>query len=192
MLFMPALVGPDSSPNMLSCRNQPVLSGPKILLRPWVDSDASSVVDAYSDPDIQRWNMRAMNDIDEARSWIRSWRTQWSADSDAGWAITTDRGDVAGSVSLRTVHSPSSSAQISYWLRPAMRGSGLAAQAVETISEWAFGTANFQRLWLTHSVHNQASCAVAHHAHFQQEGTLRRYMLHADGWHDVHMHARIA
>lgn len=107
---MPALVGPDSSPNMLSCRNQPVLSGPKILLRPWVDSDASSVVDAYSDPDIQRWNMRAMNDIDEARSWIRSWRTQWSADSDAGWAITTDRGDVAGSVSLRTVHSPSSSA----------------------------------------------------------------------------------
>jgi RimJ/RimL family protein N-acetyltransferase len=33
---------------------------------------------------------------------------------------------------------------------------------------------------------------VATRAGFSLVGILRGFMLHADGWHDVHMHARLA
>lgn len=39
---------------------------------------------------------------------------------------------------------------------------------------------------------NAASCRVALKAGFAAEGTRRSAALHADGWHDMHLHARIA
>ncbi|MFG1923270.1 GNAT family N-acetyltransferase [Cryptosporangium sp. NPDC048952] len=48
------------------------------------------------------------------------------------------------------------------------------------------------RIFLLHSTGNSASCRVAHAAGFPMEGTLRGYLLHADGWHDVHSHARLS
>ena len=43
-----------------------------------------------------------------------------------------------------------------------------------------------------HATANQASCAVATGAGFEVEGTARRGLLHEDGWHDMHLHARLA
>ncbi|MEU1023512.1 GNAT family protein, partial [Streptomyces sp. NPDC005904] len=48
------------------------------------------------------------------------------------------------------------------------------------------------RLELTHATANEASCRVALKAGFPAEGTKRSALLHADGWHDMHLHARIA
>ena len=38
---------------------------------------------------------------------------------------------------------------------------------------------------------NTASCRVAGKAGFHLEATLRSVLLHSDGWHDMHLHARI-
>jgi RimJ/RimL family protein N-acetyltransferase len=38
---------------------------------------------------------------------------------------------------------------------------------------------------------NPASCRVAHHAGYPFEGIKRREALHTDGWHDMHLHARL-
>ncbi|MEW2435901.1 GNAT family protein [Streptomyces caniferus] len=38
---------------------------------------------------------------------------------------------------------------------------------------------------------NPASCRVATKAGFRLEGTMRSALLHADGWHDEHLHARV-
>ncbi|HVB43153.1 MAG TPA: GNAT family protein [Streptosporangiaceae bacterium] len=43
-----------------------------------------------------------------------------------------------------------------------------------------------------HSTMNPASCRVAGNAGFAYEGTKRREALHRDGWHDMHLHARLA
>ena len=48
------------------------------------------------------------------------------------------------------------------------------------------------RLELRHSVGNVSSCRVATKTGFALEGTLRRQLMHADGWHDMHLHARLA
>jgi RimJ/RimL family protein N-acetyltransferase len=46
-------------------------------------------------------------------------------------------------------------------------------------------------LELTHSTVNPVSCRVAVSAGYRLEGTKRRAGLHADGWHDMHLHARL-
>ena len=39
---------------------------------------------------------------------------------------------------------------------------------------------------------NPASCRVAVKAGFREEGVRRGAALHADGWHDMHVHALLA
>jgi RimJ/RimL family protein N-acetyltransferase len=45
---------------------------------------------------------------------------------------------------------------------------------------------------INHSTQNPASCRVAEGAGYLAEGVKRSEALHADGWHDMHQHARIA
>jgi RimJ/RimL family protein N-acetyltransferase len=80
---------------------------------------------------------------------------------------------------------------MSYWVLPAARGTGIAARATRTLMRWAFDTLLLNRLFLVHSTANLPSCRVALKAGFRVEGTLRGHTLHADGWHDMHMHARL-
>lgn len=42
-----------------------------------------------------------------------------------------------------------------------------------------------------HAVRNEASCRVAIKTGFVLEGTKRSAVLHPDGWHDMHLHARV-
>ena len=59
------------------------------------------------------------------------------------------------------------------------------------VSRWAFEGLGLHRLDLLHSVRNDPSCGVATRAGFDYEGILKSYLLHVDGWHDMHLHALI-
>jgi ribosomal-protein-alanine N-acetyltransferase len=39
---------------------------------------------------------------------------------------------------------------------------------------------------------NPVSCRVAENAGYRLEGTKRAEAMHADGWHDMHLHARLS
>jgi RimJ/RimL family protein N-acetyltransferase len=60
------------------------------------------------------------------------------------------------------------------------------------LCRWAFEEAGFHRMGLEHSIGNPASSRVAVKAGFREEGIRRGAGLHADGWHDMHVHARLA
>lgn len=83
------------------------------------------------------------------------------------------------------------SAEIVYWLLPEARGRGIAVEATKQVTRWAFDELGLHRLRLCHAVANDASCRVAAKAGFVLEGTQRSALLHADGWHDEHLHALI-
>jgi RimJ/RimL family protein N-acetyltransferase len=55
-----------------------------------------------------------------------------------------------------------------------------------------FATVGLHRIELLHSTCNEASCSVAQKAGYLLEGTKRRHGLHVDGWHDMHLHARLS
>lgn len=171
-------------------RKQPVLDVEDLVLRPWVLSDVPAVVQAYQDPAIILWHGRTMT-FDDAREWVLHWVDRWQEETGAGWAIARG-GEVIGQISLRCIDLENGAGELSYWILPHGRGANVAPKALCELSSWVFGSAGFHRLELAHSVNNPASCRVAQKSGYPAEGVKRQQVHHADGWHDMHTHARLA
>ncbi|SCL31686.1 Protein N-acetyltransferase, RimJ/RimL family [Micromonospora rhizosphaerae] len=174
----------------MAALTQPEIHAEGLLLRPWQPSDRPAVVAAYADPAIQRWHCRSMTD-DEAHDWIAAWPDRWRGETGAGWAVLDAR-NVVGQISLRRVALAEGLAEVSYWVLPDARGRRVATRALTALAAWCFDTLKLHRAELCHSTANVASCRVAGYAGFAAEGTKRREGRHADGWHDMHLHARLA
>jgi RimJ/RimL family protein N-acetyltransferase len=187
---MPELVSGAVPAGRLRDLGQPTLSVGELTLRPWCLADVTAVVSAYSDPAIQRWHVRSMNEA-EARDWVGSWADRWTAETGASWAVVRD-GDVVGRTGFQAIRLEAGSAHAAYWTVPAARGADVAARALRAASTWMISTGGLHRLELDHSVENPPSCRVATKAGYVFEGTRRRQGLHADGWHDMHLHALLA
>ncbi|WP_329381338.1 GNAT family N-acetyltransferase [Streptomyces sp. NBC_01351] len=167
------------------------LPGP-LRLRPWQPSDTPALVAAYEDPDIRHWNRPGHRTLAEAEERITRWRDLWEAEEAAVWALAPAGGGPAvGLIGLADLDLAGGTGEFLYWLLPAGRGSGAMLAATTRVTRWAFEDLGLHRLRITHSVHNPASCAIATKAGFPLEGTMRGALLHADGWHDEHLHARL-
>jgi RimJ/RimL family protein N-acetyltransferase len=186
---VPSLTGPVVEPGTMRAHVQPDIYAGDLTLRPWLPSDRATVVTAYADPAIQQWHARSMTN-EEATDWIAHWPGRWRAETGAGWAVL-DEGKVAGQISLRRIDLPVGLAEVSYWVLPAARGRRIAPRALKALTDWSFGTLGLHRLEVNHSTANPASCRVALAGGFLPEGTKRAEMRHPDGWHDMHMHARL-
>jgi len=187
--FVPPVVRPGT----MAALDQPTLvASPDVLLRPFVSDDAHWVGVAFEDPEIQRWHRYRVAG-DAAVAWVGQWAATWQDESNAGWAIASRAGGAPlGRLGLRGVDLSDGYAEISYWVLPAARGQGVATSAVTAARRWCFEALGLQRIEIAHSVHNPASCRVAMRAGFVLEGTRRNGLLHADGWHDMHVHARLS
>lgn len=193
ILVVPRLVVPVVPSGRMANREQPVLRAKDaVTIRPWVRTDASGVMDAFEEPSIQQWHMRRLETKQEAVAWIKEWHRRWRAESDASWAVTGDDGaNLLGYVALRSVDLEFGFAEITYWVLPRFRGRRVATNACSVVAGWALADLGLHRLEVRHSVDNPASCRVASNAGFELEATLRSALLHADGWHDMHLHSRI-
>lgn len=189
MSGMPELTSPVVPGERWAGREQPVLAADGLLLRPWEPSDVERVVEAYRDPDIQRWHVRSMTHQEAAR-WVESWRVRWAAGAGASWAVV-EAGAVVGRTGLRALDLATGAGEVAYWVLPAARGRGVAVRSLDAVSQWMFADVGLHRLELAHSTANPASCRVALRTGYALEGTKRQEGLHADGWHDMHLHARL-
>ncbi|MFF8726769.1 GNAT family N-acetyltransferase [Streptomyces sp. NPDC015171] len=185
---------PDVVPaGRMAGRPQPVLGLPGgFALRPWRPEDAGALVAAGQDPAIRRWNLFTVADRAEARARIARMHERWRAETGAVWAVERPEGPAAGLIGLNDVDLAGGAAELVYWLLPAARGGGIAVAATRRLARWALTDLGLHRLRLCHSTANPASCRVAGKAGFAFEGTQRGALLHADGWHDQHLHARVA
>jgi RimJ/RimL family protein N-acetyltransferase len=177
------------APGCFAAVAQPTVGDRSLTLRPWREEDVPVLVTAYGDPAIVRWHCRTL-DAAEAAEWIAMRSAAWGREEGGDWAVLLGE-NVAGRVSMRRLDLAEGRAELGYWVLPERRGTGIAASAVGLLAGWLFGV-GMHRLELVHSVQNAASCAVARRARFQLEGTLREGLLHADGWHDAHVHARLS
>ncbi|MEU8094219.1 GNAT family N-acetyltransferase [Micromonospora chalcea] len=161
-----------------------------LVLRPWADGDAPTVLAAYQDPEIRRWHTRRPASPEQVLQWFAYSRRSWQEETGASWAVT--RGDeVVGRMTLGGVNLDDGEAACAYWVVPAARGTGVASGALRALSAWALADGRLHRLWLDHSTGNVASCRVAVKAGFRLEGTKRSAAVHDDGRHDMHLHARV-
>jgi RimJ/RimL family protein N-acetyltransferase len=187
---MPYRVEPVLPPGSLARLSQPLLHVDELLLRPWQSADVPVVLRAYAEPAIQQWHMRTLTPA-EAEQWVAQWPHRWQAETGAGWAVT-GRDGVVGQISIRSFGLGEGAGEISYWVLPAARGRRVAGRALSVLTDWAFGTLGLHRIEVEHSTRNPASCRVAEWTGYPLEGTRVSAALHADGWHDMHLHARVA
>ncbi|CAL9630606.1 GNAT family N-acetyltransferase [Streptomyces sp. enrichment culture] len=190
---MPYLTRPVLPAGTLSRTPQPTIpTGDGLLLRPWRAEDAPAVHAAFQDPVMHQWHIRAADSEEEVRGWIAEWQQAWDRESNVQWAVADAADDrLLGRVALRQVLLGDGVAEVAYWTTAGARGRGVAARATRTLARWALDEIGFQRLELSHAVANEASCRVAQKAGFALEGTKRSALLHPDGWHDMHLHARV-
>ncbi|MGW1256863.1 GNAT family N-acetyltransferase [Streptomyces sp. NPDC002513] len=189
---MPYLVGDVLPPGTLARAPQPTVAGDGLVLRPWAVADAPVVYQAFQDPAMHRWHLHAADSEDEVRGWIDGWVRSWEGERNAQWAVVdAGTGRLLGRMALRNMELADGVAEVAYWTVPAARGRGVAPRAVTALTRWAFDVIGFHRLELTHALGNEASCTVATKTGFALEGTKRSALLHPDGWHDMHLHARV-
>jgi RimJ/RimL family protein N-acetyltransferase len=185
-------VAPTILPGSIATGPQPVLRGEDgLLLRPWADADAPVFHGAYRDPAIGFWHSHRPATLERTREWFERYHGDWAAERSAHWAATGDGGEVLGRIALNGFDLEDGIAWIGYWVLPAARGRGVAPRALNAVTAWAF-SAGFRRLALDHSTRNEASCRVAGKCGFAAEGTTRSAAVHADGRHDMHLHARVS
>jgi RimJ/RimL family protein N-acetyltransferase len=189
---VPKLIPPVVEPGILGRTEQPrVVVDTELTLRPWRDSDAQRVMDAFSVPDIQHWHFRRYDTLHEAGEWITACQADWEAERVASWAITRSLNDeVIGRVALY-FGLEDGYAQISYWVLPKARGQGVATRSVIAATGWAHALGLFP-IELQHSIQNESSGRVADKAGYISEGVRRGANLHDDGWHDMRLHSHLA
>jgi RimJ/RimL family protein N-acetyltransferase len=166
----------------------------RLHLRPWQDADAPEVLRALREPLIAAWQSSSgVEDLAGARGWVTH-RGDWSDGTHASFAVVdATTGALLGSVSLHRINDVQRDAGIGYWTLPEARGRGVAPQAVDVVSRWAFAGLGLERIELCHAAGNPASCRVAEKAGYLYEGTLRQGYRYGDGSrHDEHLHARLA
>ncbi|MGA5899830.1 GNAT family N-acetyltransferase [Streptomyces venetus] len=190
---MPFLIAPVLTAGTLAGRPQPTLStGDGLLIRPWRAEDAPAVYEVFQDPVMHQWHARTADSEAEAGGWIGDWHQAWEEEREAQWAVVDARSDsLLGRVALREIRLDDGGAEVAYWTVPAARGRGVAARATTALARWALDEVGFHRLELLHAVRNEVSCRFATRTGFALEGTKRSAVLHADGWHDMHLHARV-
>ncbi|MFF8728521.1 GNAT family N-acetyltransferase [Streptomyces sp. NPDC015171] len=190
---MPYLTSPVLPPGSLARTPQPALpAGDGLVLRPWRTEDAPALHAAFQDPVLHQWHIRSSDSAEEAAGWIEQWQQGWAEERDAQWAVADDATDeLLGRVALRQILLGDGVAEVAYWTVARARGRGVAVRATAVLGRWALEEIGFHRLELTHATANEASCRVAAKTGFTLEGTKRSALLHPDGWHDMHLHARV-
>jgi len=98
-----------------------------VAVRPWEATDAEVLLDAWTDPEVARWNpVPPEPTLELARSWIRS--TQGQNEASVGIdVVVTVEGTVIGEVGLQ-VDPAQSIGEVGFWLAGSQRGSGLATE----------------------------------------------------------------
>jgi RimJ/RimL family protein N-acetyltransferase len=191
---VPSLIEPVVAAGALAARPQPAIDGNGLRLRPWRDGDVAALIAGYGDAEISRWHARTLAGEREARAWLEERRRGRERETSADWAIVepADEDTVLGRAGLNQVDLAEGVGEVAYWVLPEHRGRGIATRATCALADWAFDELGLHRLGLLHSSRNEGSCRVAERALFRYEGTLRDDALHADGWHDMHLHGRLA
>ncbi|MER5430728.1 GNAT family N-acetyltransferase [Streptomyces sp. NPDC002588] len=149
------------------------LTTDRLVLRPVGPQDTDAVYTAVQDPDIQRWTTVPSPYLPEhARSFTEELSPDgWADSSMFTFGVFLPDGTLTGMVGL----TPRSlgTAEVGFWATKEHRGHGYTTEATLTAARWAFTHLAVDRVEWRAEVGNTASRAVAEHAGFTFEGTLR-------------------
>lgn len=161
-----------------------------IVLRPWRDSDAATLIDIFAaSSDLSKEYPAPVTTEVEALACLR---VRLGSDSERkNFAIEVD-GVPVGNVGVSKIEPHHGTAWISYFVSAGARGRGYATRAVTAAGHWALTELDLFRLELGYRTNNPASEKVARAAGFIVEGVERSRHRYGDERYDVRTCSRLA
>ena len=160
----------------------------RLHLRPWRPGDEPVLLEAGTDPQVQRWNALPVPYLAEhARTYVEQTSVEgWRTGRALTWAVCeSTTGEVLAHLSLRPAADPDVW-DVGFWCRASARGRGVVPDALGAVCRWAFAELGAVRVEWMAAVGNSASRRAAEKAGFVLEGVLRRGLVHrgehVDGW----------
>lgn len=154
----------------------------RIILRPWMDSDAETLFKFASDPDVgPRAGWSPHKTIEESHEIIRKYFS-----NDHTWAIELKgTGEVIGAIGYM-LHDESNidigekDAEIGFWVAKPYWNQGICTEALQLMLDYCIEVKCFHTLWGDYFVDNPASCHVMKKCGFK-ETNITRYCNHLYG-----------
>ncbi|GAA3833697.1 GNAT family N-acetyltransferase [Brevibacterium ammoniilyticum] len=164
-----------------------------VHLRAWRPSDAEALAEIFdaADPELLS-NIPDDRSATGAGEWLDRVSASESDGTAYACAIVGDDDSLLGNVMASGIERRHSTAWISYWLRSAARGRGLASAALRTLVDTLHDDLEIHRLELGYRVNNPASGMVAKSAGFLVEGREREKLLYDGVRFDTEVAARLA
>lgn len=157
----------------------PVLTTPRLVLRPFTPDDAPAVHAHLSDPEMAATTARIPHPYPQgsAEEWIAGHPARHQAGEALLLAITLrETGVLVGSIELRLVPGHRR-AELGYWVGRTHWGRGYATEASDALVRWGFATLGLHRVHASHFTRNPASGRVLLKIGMRHEGRLRKHFL---------------
>jgi RimJ/RimL family protein N-acetyltransferase len=168
-----------------------ILEGHRCRVRPWLSSDADSLVEHANNINVAR-QLRDRFPHPYTRKDAKAFLSHASARSDPGnLAIEVDGKAVGGVGYVPGQDVERFSAEIGYWLGEAFWGRGIVTEAVALVTAHAFDQLNFLRLFALPFADNPGSIRVLEKAGYVREGLLRASSVKHGVPKDQFMYAKV-
>jgi RimJ/RimL family protein N-acetyltransferase len=143
----------------------------RLRLRRPRESDVADVFDYASHPDVTRFmDWRALNDVDQADTFVRESHQKWESNEEFTWVVTDLASDsVIGAVSCRPKETE---VDFGYVLNRSHWGKGLATELAIALVARLFADQRIARVWATCDAENVRSRRVLEKAGLAYEGLL--------------------
>jgi [ribosomal protein S5]-alanine N-acetyltransferase len=166
---------------------QPSLATTRLILRPFMLSDAKNVQRLAGDRTIaDTTNIPHPYPDGKAEEWIQKHPADFEAGQSVNFAITLGAtGEFMGSISLMNIAAQHQRAELGYWLGVPYWRKGYCTEAGNAIIAYGFSTLALNRIYAFHAHRNPASGRVMQKLGMTHEGMLRQHAFRWERFEDL-------
>ena len=166
---------------------QPILTTPRLILRPFSPADAPAVQVLASAREVAATSTHVPHPYPKngARDWIDGHAALWESGQAAIFAVTRRESDeLVGSISLG-IDATHQRAELGYWIGVSFWNCGYATEAARAIMQFGFQSLKLRRIFASHFAENAASGRVQEKIGMKLEGTFRAHFVKWGQEHDA-------
>ena len=172
-------------------QNLPRLETERLVLRPFILSDAPDIFEYSSDPavtDFLFWDPhKKLQETEEYLNWVLQ---QYETGEDSPWGIALRETDkIIGNIHLMDMDAKHCKAEVGYVLARAYHNQGIMTEALKAVLNFALGELGLNRVEGFCAVDNLASAAVMRKAGMMLEGRLREYLFQNGAFRDFYVYS---
>lgn len=167
---------------------QPVITTPRLVLRPWTEDDASGLRDLAGRREIADTMISVPHPFQEdyARSWIAGHGASFARGEAVHCAVTlASNGALTGAIEIRSIDKEHNHAELSCWIGVDWWGQGLATEAGFAMVRHGFEQLGLNRIVAFHMARNPASGRALEKIGMRREGLLRQCVRKWGRYEDV-------